>query len=160
MIDNVKAKTYYQILELNNDANDEQIKFNYRKLAKQYHPDLNKDPNAEGQFKAIQQAYEVLSEQSKRTNYDAYLKIIELVGQQAINELDEMKVFNERYDYQEIYEDLLATKGNWKRTIAQNFSFNQTVQPKQPSRKKSIIAIVVVVITIIIIFNLAYKIKI
>ncbi|MGY0206075.1 DnaJ domain-containing protein, partial [Bacillus subtilis] len=44
----------------------------YRKLAKQYHPDVNQDPGAQDQFKAIQEAFDVLSDPEKKADYDRY----------------------------------------------------------------------------------------
>lgn len=65
-----KRQDYYQILGVARDANLDTIKKAYRKLAKQYHPDVNKAPDAEAQFKAINQAYEVLSDPQSRRIYD------------------------------------------------------------------------------------------
>lgn len=66
------GKDYYQILEISNNATDEDIKKAYRKLALKYHPDKNKSPGAEERFKEIAEAYEVLSDKKKRDIYDAY----------------------------------------------------------------------------------------
>lgn len=63
---------YYEILGVVNDATDEEIKKAYRKLAFEYHPDLNKDEVAEQKFKEINEAYEVLSDSSKRAKYDRF----------------------------------------------------------------------------------------
>ena len=65
-------RDYYEVLGLSRDANDEQIKKAYRTLAKKYHPDLNKDPDAPDKFKEVQEAYEVLSDPQKRSTYDQY----------------------------------------------------------------------------------------
>ncbi|KMZ96302.1 hypothetical protein PVNG_02440 [Plasmodium vivax North Korean] len=66
------GKDYYKILGIDNNASQEEIKKAYRKLAKQYHPDLNKSPDAEEQFKKVNEAYEVLSDPEKRSQYDRY----------------------------------------------------------------------------------------
>lgn len=67
----VKFKDYYETLGVKRDASAEEIKSAYRKLARKYHPDLNKnDPKAEGKFKEMQEAYEVLSDVKKRKQYD------------------------------------------------------------------------------------------
>ncbi len=67
------SKDYYQVLEIDKDASQEQIKAAYRKLALQHHPDKNKeDPAAGERMKEINEAYAVLSNQEKRKNYDAY----------------------------------------------------------------------------------------
>ncbi|ANV97926.1 molecular chaperone DnaJ [Helicobacter enhydrae] len=66
---------YYEILELSKTASQEQIKKAFRRKAMQYHPDRNPDnPQAEEQFKKINEAYEVLSDEEKRGIYDTYGK--------------------------------------------------------------------------------------
>ncbi|KAI3920809.1 hypothetical protein MKW98_005635 [Papaver atlanticum] len=63
---------YYSKLNLNRNATLQEIKNSYRKLARQYHPDMNKSPGAEDKFKEISAAYEVLSDDEKRSLYDRY----------------------------------------------------------------------------------------
>ena len=65
-------RDYYEILGLSKTASRQEIKTAYRKLAKQYHPDRNKAGDAEAKFKEVQEAYEVLSDDQKRTAYDKY----------------------------------------------------------------------------------------
>jgi len=66
-------KDYYAILGVARDASEKEIKSAYRKLARQYHPDINPgDKNAEATFKKINEAYEVLSDKEKRRKYDQY----------------------------------------------------------------------------------------
>ena len=65
-------KDYYEILGVSKDADADEIKSAYRRLAKKYHPDLNKAPEAAEKFKEINEAYEVLSDDRKRANYDQY----------------------------------------------------------------------------------------
>jgi molecular chaperone DnaJ len=68
-----KKRDYYEVLGLNRDAADEDIKKAYRKLAMKHHPDRNPDSKeAEERFKEAKEAYEVLSEPEKRRAYDAY----------------------------------------------------------------------------------------
>ena len=62
----------YKILGVERDASPEDIKKSYRKLARQYHPDVNSDSDAEDRFKEISVAYEVLSDPQQRQQYDAY----------------------------------------------------------------------------------------
>jgi len=65
-------RDYYEILGVEKKATQEELKKAYRKLVKKYHPDVNKDSDAEEKFREIQEAYEVLSDESKRSAYDQY----------------------------------------------------------------------------------------
>ncbi len=64
-------KDYYEILGVNRDAKESEIKSAYRKLARKYHPDVNKQKGASDKFKDINEAYEVLSDKEKCSRYDA-----------------------------------------------------------------------------------------
>ena len=69
----MSKKDYYEVLGINRDATDEEIKKSYRKLAMKFHPDRNPDnPKAEEQFKEAKEAYETLSDGQKRAAYDQY----------------------------------------------------------------------------------------
>src|SRR6201998_1872426 len=63
-------KDYYDVLGVARDADQDAIRRAYRKLARQYHPDLNSDSDAEERFKELGEAYEVLSDPDKRERYD------------------------------------------------------------------------------------------
>lgn len=66
------AKDYYQILGVTKTSSADEIKRAYRKLALQYHPDRNKGKDAEGKFKEVTKAYEVLSDPQKKQTYDQF----------------------------------------------------------------------------------------
>ncbi|KAJ6916990.1 dnaJ [Populus alba x Populus x berolinensis] len=63
---------FYSVLGVSKNASKSEIKSAYRKLARSYHPDVNKEPDAEQKFKEISNAYEVLSDDEKRSLYDKY----------------------------------------------------------------------------------------
>ncbi len=65
-------KDYYEILGISKTADDKEIKSAFRNLAKKYHPDVNKEKDAESKFKEIQEAYAVLSDPSNRKKYDQF----------------------------------------------------------------------------------------
>jgi len=68
------SQDYYEILGLTSKATSDDIKKAYRELAKKYHPDINKSSTSEELFKLISEAYEVLGDDAKRTQYDLYRK--------------------------------------------------------------------------------------
>lgn len=67
-------ETHYEILGVSPDAAPDEIRTAYRRLAKQYHPDVNHDPDAGERFIAIQQAYETLIDPDARARYDLALR--------------------------------------------------------------------------------------
>ncbi len=66
------ARDYYDALGVSRDASSEELQQAFRKLARQYHPDVNKDPGAEERFKEINEAYSVLSDPGTRKRYDRF----------------------------------------------------------------------------------------
>jgi len=67
----VEYKDYYQVMGVGRDTSAEDVKRAYRRLARKYHPDVSKEPDAEERFKEIGEAYEVLRDPEKRAAYDA-----------------------------------------------------------------------------------------
>jgi len=67
----MKYKDYYKILGLQRGASEEDIKKAYRKLARKYHPDVSKEPNAKEKFQEVSEAYETLRDKEKRAAYDS-----------------------------------------------------------------------------------------
>src|SRR5512136_547833 len=65
-------RDYYEILGIPRNASTDDIKSAFRKLARQYHPDVSKEPDAEERFKEINEAYGVLSDPQKRARYDQF----------------------------------------------------------------------------------------
>jgi molecular chaperone DnaJ len=65
-------RDYYEVLGVNRTSSADEIKRAYRKLARQYHPDVSQEPNAEARFKEVNEAYEILSDQQKRAAYDRF----------------------------------------------------------------------------------------
>lgn len=68
----MSERDYYETLGVNRGARDDEIKAAFRKLARQYHPDVSKEPDAEEKFKEINEAYGVLSDPEKRARYDRF----------------------------------------------------------------------------------------
>ncbi len=66
----MEYKDYYKIMGLAKNATPDEVKRAYRKLARKYHPDVSKEPNAEAKFKELGEAYEVLKDPKKRAAYD------------------------------------------------------------------------------------------
>ncbi len=107
-------KDYYEVLDVSPQATSQEIKKAYRKMAMKYHPDVNKDEGAEEIFKEINEAYEVLSDDSKRQIYDQY-------GHEGLNmnganpgaggfsgfDFEDLKNFN----FGNIFEDLFSGGG-------------------------------------------------
>jgi curved DNA-binding protein CbpA len=72
----MNLKDYYQVMEVSSHASQEEIKQAYQHLARKYHPDISKEPDAEVRFKEVNEAYEVLKNPQKRADYNASFQII------------------------------------------------------------------------------------
>lgn len=99
----MNKKDYYEVLGLSKGATDEEIKRAFRKLAKQYHPDVNKEASAEEKFKEIGEAYSVLSDPEKKRQYDQF-------GHAAFQNGGGASGFGgfEDFDFSSIFDDLFG----------------------------------------------------
>jgi curved DNA-binding protein len=113
------GKDYYSILGINRNASEREVKQAYRRLARQYHPDVNPgDKSAEAKFKEINEAYEVLSDKEKRQKYDKfgdqwqYADQFERAGQQQAPGWDfgggGTRVYFGEADLDGLFDDLLG----------------------------------------------------
>ncbi len=81
-------KDYYSVLSLDRSASEDDIKQAYRKLARKYHPDVSKEPDAEQRFKDVNEAYEVLKDPKNRGLYDRYGEAWKAVAEGRVPERD------------------------------------------------------------------------
>lgn len=96
-------RDYYEILGVPRNASLDEIKTAFRKLARQYHPDVSKEENAEEKFKEINEAYGVLSDPQKRARYDQY-------GRAGLGDMGGMPDFASM-DFSDIFEEILGGFG-------------------------------------------------
>ncbi len=98
------AKEYYEILDVSEDASQEEIKKSYRKKAKKYHPDSNSDTADEEKFKKINKAYDVLSDEDKRKKYDRF-------GKQGVEGSSSRGQRRAANNFQDIFEQIFGGGG-------------------------------------------------
>jgi len=96
-------RDYYEVLGIQKNASTDDIKSAFRKLARQYHPDVSKEPDAEEKFKEINEAYGVLSDPQKRARYDQY-------GRAGLGEMGGMPDYA-TMDFNDIFEEILGGFG-------------------------------------------------
>lgn len=95
---------YYETLGIGRNASDDEIKAAFRKLARQYHPDVNKDDGAEEKFKEINEAYGVLSDKEKRARYDRF-------GKEGLGNMGGFRDYTS--DFGDIFEELFGNLGGF-----------------------------------------------
>jgi molecular chaperone DnaJ len=96
-------RDYYETLGVGRDASDDELKSAFRKFARQYHPDVNKDHDAEEKFKELNEAYGVLSDKDKRARYDRF-------GKEGLGNMGG-GFHDYTVDFNDIFEDLLSGFG-------------------------------------------------
>ncbi|GAA7848163.1 DnaJ family protein [Helicobacter pylori] len=109
------SKSLYQTLNVSENASQDEIKKSYRRLARQYHPDLNKTKEAEEKFKEINAAYEILSDEEKRRQYDQFGD--NMFGGQNFSDFAKSRSASEDLD------DILSSifgKGSFSQRFSQN----------------------------------------
>jgi len=99
----MEKRDYYEVLGVPKGASNDEIKAAFRKLARQYHPDVNKDESAEEKFKEINEAYGVLSDADKRARYDRF-------GHAGLGDMGGMPDFA-TMDFGDIFEEILGGFG-------------------------------------------------
>lgn len=127
------AKNYYEILGITRDANADQIKKAYRKLARKYHPDISKEADAEEHMQEINVAYDTLSHEDKKTEYDFLLDHPE--GAQSFNQQNsqDFKGFGQQSADFSAFEDLFGRFGSG--FGGGNYQYQQHQRQQQRSLK-------------------------
>src|SRR5450759_1468122 len=97
------SRDYYEILGVGRSATPEELKAAFRNLARKFHPDINKEPDAEDKFKEMNEAYAVLSDPEKRTAYDRY-------GAEGLRGMGGMPDFTTA-DFSDLFEELFGFGG-------------------------------------------------
>ena len=91
-------RDYYDILGVNREASEEEIKKSYRALAKKYHPDISKEEDAEKKFKEVQEAYDTLGDSQKRANYDRFGHSEQFQGFEGFSDFGGFGGFSDIFD--------------------------------------------------------------
>jgi len=116
-------RDYYDILGVHRDASPEEIKSSFRRLARQYHPDVNKSHDAEEKFKELNEAYAVLADPQKRAAFDRY-------GHAGLDGFGGMPDFT-NVDLGDIFEDLFGGFG-----FALRGPHGEAARPKEDERRR------------------------
>ncbi|MFP4038887.1 MAG: molecular chaperone DnaJ [Candidatus Nanohaloarchaea archaeon] len=113
------AKEYYELLGVDEDASQEEIKKAYRKKAKKYHPDSNSDEADEEKFKKINKAYDVLSDEDKRKKYDRF-------GKQGVEGHSSRGQQRAASHFQDLFEEIFGG-GSRRRSRGQDMKISATI---------------------------------
>src|SRR3989454_7621794 len=128
-------RDYYDVLGVQKGAEKDEIKYAYRKLALQYHPDRNKSPEATERFKEISEAYAILSDDEKRNQYDQF-------GRAGIYERYNTEDIFRGADFDSIFRDIGGLGGIFEQ-ILRGFGGFSTFQgfgaPQRPSRGEDLV---------------------
>ena len=132
----MKYKNYYEILGVNRRSTLQEIKTNYRKLAKKYHPDASTEENAEVMFKDVNEAYDTLTNDEKRRKYDRQVAKLGYGMTDSNGNL-----LNVRYEFKSgvnAINDMLNTILGFKKDDAKNFGdiYNGPEQAKKQNKQK------------------------
>ena len=125
-------KDYFKILGISRNATDQEIKSAFRKLARQFHPDLHpNDEKAESEFKEINEAYEILSDEAKKKSYEQYLGY--LFKNRAGKSRDSYtgnndKQFDEYLNFDDFLSDLIGRFSEVSQDIYSNISFDKNAR--------------------------------
>ena len=125
-------KDYFKILGISRNATDQEIKSAFRKLARQFHPDLHPhDQKAESEFKEINEAYEILSDEAKKKSYEQYLSY--WFKKRAGKSRDFYKEnhdnqFDEYLNFDDFLSDLLGRFSEVSQDIYSNISSNKNAK--------------------------------
>ena len=126
------VKDYFKILGISRNATDQEIKSAFRKLARQFHPDLHPHhQKAESEFKEINEAYEILSDQEKKKSYEQYLRYCfnKKEGKSKDFNYDNYdKGFDEYLNFDEFLSDLIGRFSEVGQEIYSNISSDKKAQ--------------------------------
>ena len=124
-------RDYYEVLGVSRDADDDQIKKAFRRLARELHPDVNSsEPHAEAQFKEAAEAYEVLSDADRRATYDRY-------GHEGLRSGGYAPNFEEFGSVADIFEAFFGGGGRAARSAARSAAVGRGARPGRRRRRRA-----------------------
>lgn len=132
----MKYKNYYEILNVNRKSSRDEIRTSFRKLAKKYHPDTNKTPEAESMFKDVNEAYDILTNDEKRRKYDRQ------VARYGYGMVDvDSSLSNVKYEFKSgvnVINDLLGTILGFRKDEPQGINDqNNSIKSDKKQKQKS-----------------------